>query len=51
MYDKALGGIGTTAAAGTLAYTGAAVVWYFLAAFALVAAGMALLRAFPKAQA
>jgi hypothetical protein len=34
--------------AGALAYTGANVVWFALAAFALIAAGTALTRIMPR---
>lgn len=47
MYQK----VGTAAAMGAtggLAYTGVHVVWLLLAAFALIAAGAALLRILPK---
>lgn len=39
------------AGAGTLAYTGFGLVWIVLAAFALIAAGSAVHRLAPKAQA
>lgn len=51
MYDKSIAGLGTTAATGTLAFTGVNVLWFLLASFALIAAGLALLRTFPRSQA
>lgn len=43
---------GTTAAAGAgLAFTGINVVWYLLAAFALLGVGMALMRIVPRREA
>ena len=43
--------IGTaTGAASTLPYTGLSVAWAFLAGFALVAAGLALMRTAPRKQ-
>lgn len=51
MYDKAVTGLGPTVGIGTLAHTGLDVVWLALAAFALIAAGMALLRTVPRRQA
>lgn len=37
-------------ATGTLAFTGANVIWWVLAAFALIAAGSALARIAPRRQ-
>ncbi len=51
MYDKGIAAIGGGAAAGTLAFTGFDVVWYLLGGFALIAAGLALLRTLPRKQA
>jgi hypothetical protein len=51
MYDKAISGLGSTIGIGTLAYTGLNVVWLALAGFALIAAGMAVLRTVPRRQA
>lgn len=42
--------IGTTATVATLPFTGMNLVWMFLAAFALISAGLAILRTYPKAQ-
>ena len=43
---------GTTAVAGTgLAYTGVNVVWLLLTAFALLGAGLALMRMVPRREA
>lgn len=49
MYVKnaALGGLGGGTAA-SLPFTGFNVLWYALAAFTLIAAGLALLRLLPK---
>ena len=51
MYDKAISGLGSTIGIGTLAHTGVDVVWLGLGGFALVAAGMAVLRTVPRRQA
>ena len=51
MYDKAISGLGSTIGIGTLAYTGVDLVWLALGGFALVAAGMAVLRTVPRRQA
>jgi hypothetical protein len=51
MYDKAVTGLGPTVGIGTLAYTGVDLIWLALAGFALVAAGMAILRTVPRRQA
>jgi hypothetical protein len=49
MYNQAGSAISTGAGAGVLAYTGApAIIWLLLCAFALIAAGSALLRILPK---
>lgn len=47
MYGK-VAGLGTTAAGATLAYTGADVLWLGIAAFTLIAAGLAMLRLLPR---
>ena len=41
-------GAAAAAGAGTLAFTGANALWIFLAAFALVAVGTALVRIAPR---
>ena len=47
MYNH--GGVaGSAAAAGALPFTGLNVVWMLLAAFALIAAGSALMRLVPR---
>ncbi len=51
MYDKCLVGLGTSAAAGTLANPAADMMWYGLGGFALVAASLAVLRIIPRKQA
>ncbi len=52
MYDKSMAALSTTAATtGTLAMTGANLVWIVLAAFALIATGLAMLRIIPRSQA
>jgi hypothetical protein len=51
MYDKAITGLGPTIGIGTLAYTGVDLVWLALGGFALVAAGLAILRTVPRRQA
>jgi len=51
VYDKALTGLGPAAGFGVLLpHTGLAVslVWVFLAAFALLAAGLAFIRVVPR---
>ncbi len=48
MYDKAISGLGSTIGIGTLAYTGLDVVWLALGGFALIAAGMAIMRTIPR---
>jgi len=47
MYQK-IGAAGAAGLTGGLAYTGASVLWLLLAGFALLAAGIALLRISPK---
>lgn len=47
MYQKAAAGLGATGA-GVLPFTGSNVVFLVLAAFALLAAGTAMLRVVPK---
>lgn len=47
MYDKAMVG-GGAASMATLPYTGVNTVWLLLAAFTLIMAGGALLRALPR---
>lgn len=41
-------GAGVTAGAGSLAFTGVNIVWLILGAFALLSAGLALLRLAPR---
>ncbi len=48
MYDKGIAGVGAGGGVGALAYTGVDLVWLLLAAFALLAAGMAILRILPR---
>lgn len=47
MYQKAAAGLGATTA-GMLPFTGSNIIYLVLAAFALLAAGTALLRVVPK---
>lgn len=51
MYDKGMTALGTSAAVGTLAHTGAEIMWYGLGGFALVAAGLAIQRIVPRTEA
>jgi hypothetical protein len=51
MYDKGISALGTTAATSALAFTGADVLWLILGSFALIAAGLAVLRTLPRHQA
>ncbi len=52
MYDKSIAALSTTAATtGTLAMTGTNLLWFVLAAFALIATGLALVRIVPRTQA
>lgn len=51
MYDKGITTLGAAAGAGALPFTGLNVIWLLLAAFALVAAGLAILRVVPKTEA
>ncbi|WP_338696459.1 hypothetical protein V2W30_13615 [Streptomyces sp. Q6] len=50
MYDNvsSAAAAGTVASGGTLAATGAQVMWLFLAAFALIAVGTAIARIVPR---
>ena len=58
MYDKSLAAISMSGAAvsmsgtvGTLTRIGAEFMWVFLGGFALIAAGLAVLRTLPRKQA
>ncbi|MFC1403242.1 MULTISPECIES: hypothetical protein [Streptacidiphilus] len=49
MYNKVASGVGASSAGGaTLATTGTNLMWLFLAAFALLAVGTAVLRIVPR---
>jgi hypothetical protein len=50
MYNNSVSVLGASAVggAGALAFTGANVVWLALGAFALIAAGIAILRIVPR---
>jgi len=47
----AVSALGTTATVATLPFTGVSLVWMSLAGFALISAGLAILRTVPRAQA
>ncbi len=51
MYNPAFGATATGAAGAGLAATGFNIVWLLLAAFALLGAGMALMRLVPRREA
>lgn len=51
MYGNATFATPALAAGATLPFTGFSLVWYVLAAFALLAAGLAILRVIPRGKA
>ena len=50
MYDNPYAPLAAGGTGGVLAYTGLDGLWWFLAAFALLAAGTALMRIVPRTQ-
>ncbi|MBA2389637.1 MAG: hypothetical protein H0V67_05210 [Geodermatophilaceae bacterium] len=51
MYNNPVAALGTAGGVGFLPYTGLELSWLLLAAFALVAAGLAVMRIVPRSQA